>query len=42
MEILLAKEILELEEHELESILMKLKIEDRDAYEKLQELIEDL
>tara|TARA_B100000085_G_scaffold176939_1_gene161223 strand:+ start:205 stop:333 length:129 start_codon:yes stop_codon:yes gene_type:complete len=42
MEIFLAKEILELEEHELESILMKLKIEDRDAYEKLQELIEDL
>ena len=42
MEIFLAKKILELEEHELESILMKLKMEDRDLYEKLQELVEDL
>jgi|DEB0MinimDraft_10_1074344.scaffolds.fasta_scaffold963129_2 hypothetical protein len=42
MEIMLAKQILELESHELEGILMKLKMEDREAYEKLQELVEDL
>ena len=42
MEIFLAKKILELDEHELESILMKLKMEDHDAYEKLQEIVEDL
>ena len=42
MEIFLAKKILELDERELEDILMKLKIEDRDAYEKLQEIVEDL
>ena len=42
MEIMLAKQILELESHELEDVLMKLKMEDRDAYEKLQEMIEDL
>ena len=42
MEIFLAKKILELDERELEDILMKLKMEDRDAYEKLQEMIEDL
>ena len=42
MEIFLAKKILELDERELEDILMKLKMEDREAYEKLQELVEDL
>ena len=42
MEIFLAKKILELDERELEDILMKLKMEDRDSYEKLQELVEDL
>ena len=42
MEIFLAKKILELDERELEDILMKLKMEDCDAYEKLQELVEDL
>jgi hypothetical protein len=42
MEIMLAKQILELESNELEGILMKLKMEDREAYEKLQELVEDL
>jgi len=42
MEIFLAKKILELDEHELKGILMKLKMEDRDAYEKLQEIVEDL
>lgn len=42
MEIFLARKILELDEQELEDILMKLKMEDRDSYEKLQELIEDL
>ena len=42
MEIFLAKKILELDERELEDILMKLKMEDRDAYEKLQEIVEDL
>lgn len=42
MEILLAKKILELETDQLEDILMKLKIEDRNAYEFLQELIEDI
>ena len=42
MEIFLARKILELDEQELEDILMKLKMEDRDSYEKLQELVEDL
>ena len=42
MESFLAKKILELDERELEGILMKLKMEDRDAYEKLQEIVEDL
>ena len=42
MEMFLAKKMLELDQQELESILMKLKMEDRDAYEKLQELVEDL
>ena len=42
MEIVLAKQILELEENELEDILTKLKMEEREAYEKLQELVEDL
>jgi len=42
MEVFLAKKILELDERELEGILMKLKMEDRDAYEKLQEIVEDL
>ena len=42
MEMFLAKKMLELDQQELESILMKLKMEDRDAYEKLQEIVEDL
>jgi hypothetical protein len=42
METVLAKQILELESNELEGILMKLKMEEREGYEKLQELVEDL
>jgi|TARA_B100001093_G_scaffold214543_1_gene205868 hypothetical protein len=41
MEHLLAKQILELEARELEDILMKLKMENNEAYNALQELLED-
>lgn len=41
MEHLLAKQILELEARELEDILMKLKMENSEAYNALQELLED-
>ena len=42
MNMMLAKKILELELHELTSLLLKLEMSDRDAYNTLKELIEDL
>ena len=41
MEHLLAAQILELESRELEDILMKLRMENIEAYNALQELLED-
>jgi len=42
MEIFLAKKILELNERELEDVLMKLKMENREAYDALVELVDDI
>jgi len=42
MEIFLAKKILELNERELEDVLMKLKMENREAYHVLVELVDDI
>jgi len=41
MEHLLATQILELESRELEEILLKLRMENIEAYNALQELLED-
>lgn len=42
MEIILAKKILDLSESELIDLLMKLNMEDRDAFLALKEQIEDI
>ena len=42
MEVMLAKKIEELELDELMDVLRKLQTEDRDAFELLQELVEDI
>jgi len=42
MEIMLAKKLEELELNELIDLLTKLRIQDRDAYAVLKELVEDL
>lgn len=42
MEIMLAKKLEELELNELIDLLTKLKMEDKDAYAVLKELVEDL
>jgi hypothetical protein len=42
MEIILAKKLEELSVNELENLLTKLRMEDRDAFQTLKELIEDL
>lgn len=41
MEYELAMKLLELEQHDLEDILTKLKIENREAYDILVELVDD-
>ena len=41
MEYDLAMKLLELEQHDLEDILTKLKIENREAYDILVELVDD-
>lgn len=41
MEIILAKQILELDAYTLQSILERLKNEETDAYELLKELVEE-
>jgi hypothetical protein len=42
MDMILAKKIEELELDELMDVLRKLQTEDRDAFELLQELVEDI
>mgnify|MGYP003344597400 CR=1 FL=1 len=42
MNMMLAKKLLDLDLHELTSLLLKLEMSDRDAYNTLKELIEDL
>jgi hypothetical protein len=42
MDMILAKKIEELELDELVDVLRKLQTEDRDAFELLQELVEDI
>ena len=42
MEIILAKKILDLEPMELSKILMQLKLEHQEVFEKLEELVEDV
>lgn len=42
MDMILAKKIEELELDELMDVLKKLQTEDRDAFELLQELVEDI
>lgn len=42
MEVMLAKKIEELEPDELMDVLRKLQTEDRDAFELLKELVEDV
>lgn len=42
MELILAKKIEDLDQEELIEVLQKLQMEDRDAFELLRELIEDI
>lgn len=42
MEIILAKKLQELDTNELISLLMKMQMEDRDAFLKLKELLDDI
>ncbi len=41
MEIMLAKKISELSQSELREVLMKLMMQDRDAFNTLKEIVED-
>ena len=42
MEYELAMKLLELEQHDLEMVLTKLKMENREAYDVLVELVDDI